>query len=545
MSSAAGSAARSMVTTRRSARRGGNGPLPADGAPSEADPVAPPPPSVPSRRSRDAAPPRRPHRAREKGSLVIFNDYTLKQPVEAEKQERQGNDIVVVEEPDDMDEDSTLLEPPGWLPDGWITEVYRDDKGCIYQHYISPVSGYTFTSKRETLDYLFSEMEEHMLESQERTEDSKLHGSHTWLPGGWLIEIRVGGKKMDKMYKFYFHPPTGTRLLSKAEVLRYVNERKISARDMDVLCDTSTDDNILAHVEFNPDDLPDGWVKETIFRKCNDGIRKDPYYTDPISRRVFRTLKSVLSYLGTGEISRHAYMPRRNVIDMYSFDKCADLPQSMLKRLKAEGKTKQKMMRALDKELPNDQISKHSLYKIMRWFTLLGDLGCSTAKGGTSAGLTPKSDPKGNQSGTEKATGTNGIGSESTKRRRGRPKKILKQTTESISDCDKRREETKHYEANEEVDIGVEEDLPNGKTKEHTEMLKRTTVIQEVENNSNIAERNLSKRKGDESDLMDGPDLHNQESGRLTEAGERATCSLVHKFYKRRCSNQTLGSNKG
>ena len=49
------------------------------------------------------------------------------------------------------------------------------------------------------------------------------------------------------------------------------------------------------------------------------------YYTDPTSHRIFRTLKSVLSYLGTGEISKHAYLPRRNVIDMYSFDKCADL----------------------------------------------------------------------------------------------------------------------------------------------------------------------------------------------------------------------------
>lgn len=54
------------------------------------------------------------------------------------------------------------------------------------------------------------------------------------------------------------------------------------------------------------------------------------YYTDPISHRVFRTLKSVLSYIGTGEISKHAYLPRRNVIDMYSFDKCADLVISFL-----------------------------------------------------------------------------------------------------------------------------------------------------------------------------------------------------------------------
>ncbi|OEL29367.1 hypothetical protein BAE44_0009614 [Dichanthelium oligosanthes] len=434
--------------------------------------------------------------SREKGRLVISSDYTLKQPVEAKKQERQGKETVVVEEPDEMDEDSrSLEEPPGWLPDGWIVEARRDDDGSIYRYYICPVSGYTFTSKMETLDYLFSGMEDRMLESQESTEDDELHRSHTWLPGGWLIEARAGGKKMDKMYKFYFHPPTGMRFLSKTEVLRYVNEGKISACDMDVLCDTSTDDN------------------------C---------YTDPISRLEFHTLKSVLSYLGTGEISKHAYLPTRNVIDMYSFDKCADLPQSMLGRLKVEGQTKQKSRRALVlyKELPNEQTSNHS-------------------EGGTSAGLTPKSDPKGNKFGTEKATCTNETGSETTKRRRGRPKKILKQTNEIVSDCDKGHYETKHNEVKEEVNIGDEEDMLNGKTEEHTETQKCAMVIQEVENNSNIAERNLSKRKGDESDLVTGPGLYNQENARLTEAGEKATCSSVHKFYKRRCSNQTIGSNKG
>ena len=160
-------------------------------------------------------------------------------------------------------------------------------------------------------------------------------------------------------------------------------------------------------------------------------------------------------------------------------------------------------------------------------------------------GLTPKSDPKGNKFGNEKGTSTHEIGSETTIRRRGRPKKILKQTNESISDRDRRHNETKHNEVKEEVDIGVEQGMPNGKTKEHTEMLSEcTTVIQEVENNSSISERNLSW-KGDESDLVAGPRLESQENGRLTKAGEKATCTSVYKFYKRRCSNQMLGSNKG
>ena len=71
---------------------------------------------------------------REKASFVISNDDKLKQPVGADKQDRQGRDIVVVEEPDEMDEDSmSLEEPPSWLPDGWIMEVFCDDDSSIYR----------------------------------------------------------------------------------------------------------------------------------------------------------------------------------------------------------------------------------------------------------------------------------------------------------------------------------------------------------------------------------------------------------------------------
>ncbi|TVU13348.1 hypothetical protein EJB05_40400 [Eragrostis curvula] len=345
-----------MVSTRRSVRSGG-GPVPPEEAPSEPASVASSL-TVSRRRARDASPPGTPGSDREIGGLhnvvVIPDEKTLKQPVEAKKHS-QGNEVVVVEEPDE----ESLEEPPGWLPDGWIMEAHGDDNSSIYQYYTSPMSGYTFSSKVETLDYLFSGMDERFLESKACAEENDLHKSHTWLPGGWVIEVRAGGKEMDKMYKqnrmtplerewglmlavvmrngnchsdklipplqFYVHLPTGKRFLFKRDVLRYANKGMVSRLDTEVLCDTSTDDNILAHLEFSPDGLPDGWVKEVIFRKCNDGIRKDPYYTDPVSHHVFRTLRSVLSYLKNGEISRHAYMPRRSVTDMYSFDICADL----------------------------------------------------------------------------------------------------------------------------------------------------------------------------------------------------------------------------
>ncbi|KAK3145172.1 hypothetical protein QOZ80_4AG0324520 [Eleusine coracana subsp. coracana] len=288
-----------MVSTRRSARSSGSGPVPREGEPAEPASGAALA-TVSRRRSREDSPRQRPGPAREIGSFhtaIVIHDKTLKQPVEVEKQGRKGNENAVVEGLDEMDEDGeTLEEPPGWLPDGWIMEAHCDDDGSIYRYYTSSMSGYTFYSKVETLHFLFSGMDERFMESKACAEDNELHRSYTWLPGGWVIEIRAGGKTMEKMYKFYVHLPTGKRFLSKEDVLHYVNEGKVSSCDMDVLCDTRTDDNILAHLEFNPDGLPDGWVKEVIFRKCNDGIRKDPYYTDPVSHHVFRTLRPASKY---------------------------------------------------------------------------------------------------------------------------------------------------------------------------------------------------------------------------------------------------------
>uniref|UniRef100_A0A0A8XZ37 Uncharacterized protein n=1 Tax=Arundo donax TaxID=35708 RepID=A0A0A8XZ37_ARUDO len=195
----------------------------------------------------------------------------------------------------------------------------------------------------------------------------------------------------------------------------------------------------------------------------------------------------------------------------------------MLKRLKVEGKAKQKTMRGLvlDKELPNGQTSNPS-------------------EGGTPTGLSPQSDPEGNQIRTVKATGEKEINSETIKRPRGRPKKMLKQTNEITSDSDRSSHKlTNNIEVKEEVNVGDGE----GTLKEKT--LEKNMVIQQMDNNSNLTERNLSTRKGDKLDLVTDPDLHKQEKGKLTEAGEKATFSSVHKFYMRRSSNQTRSSNKG
>ncbi|CAD6272731.1 unnamed protein product [Miscanthus lutarioriparius] len=123
----------------------------------------------------------------------------------------------------------------------------------------------------------------------------------------------------DKMYKFYVHSITGVRLLSKQDVLLYINEAKVS---------------ILAKVDFRPSGLPEGWVKEIVYRKTKEGlIRRDPYYTDPASSYTFRTLKSALSFLETGTVSKHAIIQRTSVHDLYSFEISTDMHESLRNRL--------------------------------------------------------------------------------------------------------------------------------------------------------------------------------------------------------------------
>ncbi|KAG0548732.1 hypothetical protein BDA96_01G192400 [Sorghum bicolor] len=240
-------------------------------------------------------------------------------------------------EPTTLDEEEdieALAEPPDWLPDGWIMEAYRTEDGTIIRYYTSPISNYTFTTKSEVLEYLFSGTDERMLESKERGAENTLKRQHEWLPKGWVMEIRAGGEKTDKMYKFYVHSITGVRLLSKQDVLLYINEAKVSGCDTNGQCDTTSEDNILAKVDIRPSGLPEGWVNEIVYRKTKEGLtRRDPYYTDPASSYTFRTLKSALSFLETGKVSRHAVIQRTSVHDLYSFEISAEMHESLRNRL--------------------------------------------------------------------------------------------------------------------------------------------------------------------------------------------------------------------
>lgn len=94
-----------------------------------------------------------------------------------------------------------LEELPDWLPDGWIMEIRHGDDDTIYRYYTSPISGYTFTMESEVLHYLFSGIDEDLLESKSCIEGDTLQKTHECLPKGSVIEARDKGEKIDKMDK--------------------------------------------------------------------------------------------------------------------------------------------------------------------------------------------------------------------------------------------------------------------------------------------------------------------------------------------------------
>ncbi|KAL5213678.1 hypothetical protein ABZP36_002830 [Zizania latifolia] len=290
-------------------------------------------------------------------STEIFDEQEAKQLEKA------------TENPQKDEEDE--FERPGWLPDGWIMEVNRADDGTIHQYYTSPVSGFTFMRESEVMKHLFSGIDERFLESKDYAVGNNLSGTHRWLPKGWLIEIRAGGENMDKMYKFYVYPRTGVRLHSKEDVILYITDKKISGFDLNGQCDTRSQDNIIANVEVKPDLLPEGWVKEVVFRRTNNKTRKDSYYTDPVRNYAFRTQKSAILYLETGKVTKRAFIPRTSVHELYSFEKSANLHESLRKRLTVKERNNQLPTRSsnpknssLDEETLGGEQSSYNYYDI-------------------------------------------------------------------------------------------------------------------------------------------------------------------------------------
>ncbi|KAH9721835.1 hypothetical protein KPL70_006528 [Citrus sinensis] len=164
-----------------------------------------------------------------------------------------------------------------------------------------------------------------------------------WLPDGWVVELktRKSGSAVGRQYKVYIEPITGCKFFSMPEVLRHLE----SVKNRNSECERKTTPTETSKYEGTRKvvvekstvvDLPPSWTKETKIKKTARGIRKDRYFTDPVSGYVFCSKKDVFRYLETGEISKYAFKPRKRGADASELVTEEALPFPYAKRLKLD-----------------------------------------------------------------------------------------------------------------------------------------------------------------------------------------------------------------
>nr|KYP65596.1 hypothetical protein KK1_011845 [Cajanus cajan] len=218
-------------------------------------------------------------------------------------------------------------ERPEWLPDGWNMEVRTRKSGVHmgsgYKCYIDPLKGYKFFSKPEVLRYLET-VKDNSCTSKKGKKSSNIHSpsdndctSKKEKKSSNIHSPEDNGCSSKKEKKSSnMHSPNNNSCASK-------KEKKCSNMDSPYDNSCTSKEKKCSNVDSPTDvvveksiaeDLPPGWVKELKIRKNGNGIRKDPFYIDPVSGYVFRSKKDVLRYLESGDIHSCAYKPSRRQI---------------------------------------------------------------------------------------------------------------------------------------------------------------------------------------------------------------------------------------
>ncbi|KAK7369656.1 hypothetical protein VNO80_11698 [Phaseolus coccineus] len=281
-------------------------------------------------------------------------------------------------------------EHPEWLPDGWNMEVRIRKSGLHmgsgYKCYIEPLKGYKFFSKPEVLRYLET-VKDSSCTSKKGKKCSKINTpndksctskekkcSKMQTPNNKSCSSKKEKKstgmefqndnsdtpKEEEKYSNMDFPNNnscapkkekdGSNLDSSNENSCTSKKEKIGT-NMDSPKDSSCapkkekncsnkDSPIDIVIEKSiAEDLPPGWVKELKITKNSKGIRKDPFYIDPVSGYVFRSKKDVLRYLESGDVRSCAFKPSRRQIQ--DEDNITPPPAAKRQKLKQAALTQQ------------------------------------------------------------------------------------------------------------------------------------------------------------------------------------------------------------
>ncbi|KAL6986205.1 hypothetical protein U1Q18_019573 [Sarracenia purpurea var. burkii] len=186
---------------------------------------------------------------------------------------------------------------PEGLPPGWIKEIK------IQTYYTDPVSGYVFYSQKDALRYLETgDFSSCLTKPRKRDEIEFLNEETSFSPN--TSEL-IGGKRK------------GSQKIKTPDPKSCTSKRKQKGSNKQSV-DKVTSDELppggikeIKIEKTTPDGLPPGWIKEIKIEKKATGIRRDPYYTDPVSGYVFFSQKDALRYLETGDFSSCSIRPKK------------------------------------------------------------------------------------------------------------------------------------------------------------------------------------------------------------------------------------------
>ncbi|VFR01889.1 unnamed protein product [Cuscuta campestris] len=184
----------------------------------------------------------------------------------------------------------------GEIPPGWVTEIKTRVHAYgirRYSHYVDPVSGYVFRSKKDVMRYVQTgDIEKCAVRPKKRDSMSGTNNqSH---------EIKESsGDGVSQSEK-----PTNSEG-EEASIKQITDGR--GKQPSNIVSSVSVEGNL-------EDGIPPGWVKEIKTTRHGSRIRRDALYVDPVSGYVFSSKKDVMRYVETGDINKCVKRPQKRGI---------------------------------------------------------------------------------------------------------------------------------------------------------------------------------------------------------------------------------------
>ncbi|KAL0408289.1 UNVERIFIED_CONTAM: Methyl-CpG-binding domain-containing protein 13 [Sesamum radiatum] len=205
-------------------------------------------------------------------------------------------------------------DSPGWLPSGWTMEEKTrqsgERKGSVYKVYTDLSSGSRFYSRAAVTRYLNTVDHPNTVTVQNKL-DNVDEPVRDVSPQGISMTStgHIPKKKMKGSIKTLDTADEPSPDMSQQGISMtntgHIPEKKKKSNSFETVAVESS----------AADDLPPGWIKEIVTSKSGNKIRKDPYYTDPVSGYVFRSKLDALRYLKTNDIGSCACRPKKRELD--------------------------------------------------------------------------------------------------------------------------------------------------------------------------------------------------------------------------------------